>query len=518
MRILHKKLCLLMFLLTGCSLGIFAQNRTITGTVRDAVDVVIGASVTVKGNSSIGTITDMDGKFRISVPSSARDLVIKFIGYDDAVIRLGTPTDYKVTLKESSVMLEEVVAIGYAKVKRKDLTGAISSVGGKELANVPVTTAMQALQGKAAGVNIVTESGAPGAGANITIRGGMSLTQSTEPLYIVDGFEMGSALDNIDINDIESIDVLKDASSTAIYGARGSNGIILITTKSGKKGKTQVSYNTYFSFDKLAKKLDLMSNVEDFVKYQYEFAELTGITPTWSAFYDDGMATDAAGFYTGVYDRIHERYADASSIDWQDEVFGGYAMTQSHNVNISTGTEKTQVMLSYNYNGQDGLLANHSANKSAFRAKINSELYKGIRLDVNAMFNNKSVDGGGSYSGMKYVLRQPISGGTYFTRDQMLTEQTYVDFRGAESSYTASNPLIQNEASTSNKRSRMFSVNAGLEFDFLKHFTYRIAGSYRWNSSKSTSFSDERSTGYLMDPVNTGMTGSIGNSETRWRN
>lgn len=130
------------------------------------------------------------------------------------------------------------------------------------------------------------------------------------------------------------------------------------------------------------------------------------------------------------------------------------------------------------------------------------------------MFNNKSVDGGGSYSGMKYVLRQPISGGTYFTRDQMLTEQTYVDFRGAESSYTASNPLIQNEASTSNKRSRMFSVNAGLEFDFLKHFTYRIAGSYRWNSSKSTSFSDERSTGYLMDPVNTGMTGSIGNSES----
>ena len=514
MRILHKKLCLLMFLLTGCSLGIFAQNRTITGTVRDAVDVVIGASVTVKGNSSIGTITDMDGKFRISVPSSARDLAIKFIGYDDAVIRLGTPTDYKVTLKESSVMLEEVVAIGYAKVKRKDLTGAISSVGGKELANVPVTTAMQALQGKAAGVNIVTESGAPGAGANITIRGGMSLTQSTEPLYIVDGFEMGSALDNIDINDIESIDVLKDASSTAIYGARGSNGIILITTKSGKKGKTQVSYNTYFSFDKLAKKLDLMSNVEDFVKCQYEFAELTGITPTWSAFYDDGMATDATGFYTGVYDRIHERYADASSIDWQDEVFGGYAMTQSHNVNISTGTEKTQVMLSYNYNGQDGLLANHSANKSAFRAKINSELYKGIRLDVNAMFNNKSVDGGGSYSGMKYVLRQPISGGTYFTRDQMLTEQTYVDFRGAESSYTASNPLIQNEASTSNKRSRMFSVNAGLEFDFLKHFTYRIAGSYRWNSSKSTSFSDERSTGYLMDPVNTGMTGSIGNSES----
>ena len=514
MRILHKNLCLLMLLLISCPLSLLAQNKTITGTVRDAIDVVIGASVTVKGNSSIGTITDMNGNFKLSVPASAKELVVSFIGYDNQTVAIGNKTHLDVTLKESSVMLEEVVAIGYAKVKRKDLTGAISSVSGKELTNVPVTTAMQALQGKAAGVNIVTASGAPGAGANITIRGGMSLTQDTEPLYIVDGFAMGDALDNIDINDIESIDVLKDASSTAIYGARGSNGIILITTKSGRKGKTQVSYNTYFSFDKLAKKLDLMSNVEDFVKYQYEFAELTGVAHTWSSFYDNGMATDTDGFYTGAFERIHERYAGAQTIDWQDEVFGGYALTQSHNINISTGTEKTQVMLSYNYNGQDGLLANHSANKSSFRAKINSELYKGIRLDVNAMFNNKSVDGGGSYDGMKYVLRQPISGGTYFTRDQMLTEQTYVDFRGAESSYTASNPLIQNEASTSNKRSRLFSVNAGLEFDFLKHFTYRVAGSYRWSNSKSTSFSDERSTAYLMDPENVGMGASIGNSES----
>ena len=514
MRTLQKQLCLWIVLLISCPISMLAQDKVLTGTVRDAIDVVIGASVTVKGNSGIGTITDMNGQFKLSVPASAKELVVSFIGYEDLVIKIGNQSNFSVTMKESSVMLEEVVAIGYAKVKRKDLTGAVSSVGGKELANVPVTTAMQALQGKAAGVNIVTSSGAPGAGANITIRGGMSLTQSTEPLYIVDGFEMGSALENIDVNDIESIDVLKDASSTAIYGARGSNGIILITTKSGKKGKTQVSYNTYFAFDKLAQKLDLMSNVEDYVKYQYEFAEMTGITSSWSSFFDNGMATDVDGFYENAFARMHERYAGTQSIDWQDEVFGGYALTQSHNVNVTTGNDKTQVLLSYNYNGQDGLLANHSANKSAFRVKINSELYKGIRLDVNAMFNHKNVDGGGSYSGMKYVLRQPISGGTYFTPEQMLTEQTYVDFKGTESSYTAANPLIENEASTSNKRSRMFSVNAGLEFDFLKHFTYRIAGSYHWNNSKSTSFSDERSTGYLMDPSNVGMVGSIGNSES----
>ena len=145
-----------MLLLISCPFSIFAQNKTITGTVRDAIDVVIGASVTVKGNTGVGTITDMDGKFTLSLPASAKELVVSFIGYENQTVTIGSKTNFDITLKESSVMLEEVVAIGYAKVKRKDLTGAISSVGGKELANVPVTTAMQALQGKAAGVNIVT--------------------------------------------------------------------------------------------------------------------------------------------------------------------------------------------------------------------------------------------------------------------------------------------------------------------------------------------------------------------------
>ena len=171
-----------MLILISCPLSILAQNKTITGTVRDAIDVVIGASVTVKGNSSVGTITDMDGNFKLSVPASAKELLVSFIGYDNQTVVIGNKTHFDVTLKESSVMLEEVVAIGYAKVKRKDLTGATSSVSSNELAAVPAMTAAQALQGKAAGVNIVTASGAPGAGANITIRGGMSITQSTSPL------------------------------------------------------------------------------------------------------------------------------------------------------------------------------------------------------------------------------------------------------------------------------------------------------------------------------------------------
>ena len=244
-----------MLLLISFPFSLFAQNKTITGTVRDAIDVVIGASVTVKGNAGIGTITDMNGNFTLSVPVSVKELVVSFIGYDNQTVTIGNKTNFDITLKESSVMLEEVVAIGYAKVKRKDLTGSSVSVGSKELAIAPVTTAAQALAGKAAGVQIVQQSGAPGADINITVRGGTSITQSTTPLYIVDGFQMENGLQNVDINDIESIDVMKDASATAIYGARGSNGVILITTKSGKSGKTEVSYNGFVSLTVLARNL-----------------------------------------------------------------------------------------------------------------------------------------------------------------------------------------------------------------------------------------------------------------------
>lgn len=340
-----------MLLLISFPFSLFAQNKTITGTVRDAIDVVVGASVTVKGNAGIGTITDMNGNFTLSVPVSVKELVVSFIGYDNQTVTIGNKTNFDITLKESSVMLEEVVAIGYAKVKRKDLTGSSVSVGSKELAIAPVTTAAQALAGKAAGVQIVQQSGAPGADINITVRGGTSITQSTTPLYIVDGFQMENGLQNVDINDIESIDVMKDASATAIYGARGSNGVILITTKSGKSGKTEVSYNGFVSFDRLGKKLDLLG-VEDYVRYQYEYQLLRGNEDSFASIF--GGNINDADFYTGAYQRIHDQYGSREGIDWQDEVFGGTGITQNHNINISGGSEKTKYMLSYNYNLSSG--------------------------------------------------------------------------------------------------------------------------------------------------------------------
>ncbi len=492
---------------------LLAQTVQVRGVVIDTDgEPLIGATVMQKGTTN-GITTNINGEFTLGVPATAQ-LVVSYIGYETATVAVGGKTQLRITLQTSSAMLDEVVAIGYGTVRKRDLTGAVSSVGGQEMAKVPVVSAAAALQGKVAGVNIVSQSSAPGASLNITVRGGTSITQTTTPLYIVDGFEMSDALSNIDINDIESIDVLKDASSTAIYGAKGSNGIIVITTKSAAKGKTKVDYNTFFSFDQLSKKLSMMSNAADYVAYQYEYAQLNGKTTMWSLAYDDDYGTDQADFYTGVYSRIADRYGNSYATDWQDLAFGGSALTQNHNLSVSTGTEKTQVLLTYNYNGQDGLLANHDYTRNSIRAKVKSELYKGVNLDFGTFFYNNVTHGGGAYSGMKNVLLQPINAGTLFTQDELITTQTYATYRGLDNTYDTANPLVQNEASTSESRARRLEVNAGLTIDICKYLKWRTAGNYVAKWGKSTAFADENSTSYLIDQTNTGMNGSISNSES----
>lgn len=489
MRILHARLCLLMLLLVSCTLSAFAQNKTITGTVKDASDVVIGASVVVKGTTK-GTMTDLDGKYTITVPATAKQLVFSFVGYESQTVTIGNQSKIDVVLKESAQMLDEVVAIGYAKVKRKDLTAASVSVGGDELKTVPVTTAAQALTGKAAGVNVITQSGAPGASINITVRGGTSITQSTSPLYIVDGFQMENGLQNVDINDIASIDVMKDASATAIYGAQGSNGVIIITTKSGKAGKTEVNYNTYFSFEKLGKKLPIM-NVLDYVKYQYEFQTLAGNESKWASMF--GGDTSATDFYTGAYDRIQSEYGSRKGIDWQDLVFGGTGMLQNHNLNVNGGNEKTKYMLSYNYTDQEGIMSKHGYSKNSIRAKINHELWKGVRLDFNTNYQSTTLEGGGSLGGMlKMTILQPVTGGSRFTNEQFIKSDISDEMLALDSQYDVYNPLIINDAVTQKKFTRQYSVNAGLEIDIMKDLTFRTAGSYLWQQVRNDYWDDGR--------------------------
>ncbi len=463
--------------------------RTVTGQVIDENgEPMIGVSVVVKGSHQ-GGITDFEGNFKFDVPADTKELQLSYVGYKTMTVTI-TGGKMVIKMEADDNMLEEVVAIGYAKVKRKDLTGSTVSVSGKDLAMSPVTTAAQALAGKAAGVQIITQSGAPGADINITVRGGTSITQGTEPLYIVDGFQMEEGLRNVDINDIESIDVMKDASATAIYGARGSNGVILITTKSGRSGKTEVSYNGYVSFDYLGKKLDLLG-VEDYVKYQYEFQSLRGDLDSWTSIF--GGNINNADFYTSAYSYIESEYGNRAGIDWQDEVFGSTGITQNHNVNISGGTDKTNYMLSYNYTGEDGIMDKHGYTKNSVRAKINHELWKGVRLDFASTMQLTELEGGGSLGGtLKQTILQPVTGGVRWTNEELLGSDLadlLSEMYGGDN-YDANNPILNNNAITNKKYTRFIQVNAGLEFDIMKGMTFRTAASYQWQQVRQDYWDD----------------------------
>ncbi|MCF0244695.1 MAG: TonB-dependent receptor [Bacteroidaceae bacterium] len=477
---------LLVVLLLSAPLGLFAQTRTVTGVVRTATETLIGATVTADGKSNVGVITDIDGRFSMKVPSGTKKLRVSYQGYKTVDVPLTSQSNYEVTLVEDAKMLDEVVAIGYAKVRRRDLTGSTVSVGSEDLQLAPVTTAAQALAGKAAGVNVIQQSGAPGADIQITVRGGTSITQSTSPLYIVDGFQMENGLQNVDINDIETIDVMKDASATAIYGARGSNGVILITTKSGKTGKTEINYNGFVSFNTLGKHLDLL-NTEQYVKYQYEFQALRGNTAQWANMFYNGDFNDPS-FGATVADYIHNNYANRSTIDWQDQVFGKTGITQNHNVTLSGGNEKTRYMLSYNFVGENGIMDKHGYKKNSIRAKINHELMKGVRFDFASSMQVTAIDGGGSLGGkLKQTILMPATGGILWTDQQMIGSDTGREIGNmmGEANYDSRNPIIDNLSITNTRFTRFITVNAGLEVDIIKNLTFRTAGSYMWQQTRN---------------------------------
>ena len=478
--IFSLRLLFILFIITlPVSISYAQGTKLISGTVVDGnSDPLIGVTIKVI-NEQLGTVTDFDGKFTLNVKPNST-IEISYVGFETQMIQVGEQTVFDIVLVEDSEVLDELVVIGYGSVRRKDLTGSTISVSADDLRMSPVTSAAQALAGKAAGVNVIQQSGAPGADIQITVRGGTSITQGTEPLYIVDGFQMENGLQNVDINDIESIDVMKDASATAIYGARGSNGVILITTKSGKKGKTEVSYNGFVSFDYLGKKLDLLE-VEDYVKYQYEFNLLRGEINNFSQFF--GGDINAPDFYTGAYNRIAEEYGNRTGIDWQDLVFGSTGITQNHNININGGSEKTRYMLSYNYTNEDGIMDKHGYAKNSVRTKINHELWEGVRFDFASSAQMTKIDGGGSLGGkLKQTILQPITGGARWTNEEMIGSDIGTEIGNLinDANYDAQNPILDNEAITNKKYTRLITLNAGLEIDIIKNLTFRTAGSYLW--------------------------------------
>ena len=323
-----KRCGLFMLILFFCGISSFAQ--ALTGKVTDINNEPLpGVTIMLKGAGAVGTITDIDGVYNLKINDPASDVIIAtFIGMERQEIAVKGRTTINVVMKDATTQLDEVVAVGYGTVKKRDITGSVTSVKGDDLKAAPVSDAVQAMQGKMAGVQITSAEGSPDAEMTIKVRGGGSVTQDNSPLYIVDGFPV-SSLSDIPASDIETIDVLKDASSTAIYGSRGANGVIIVTTKSGKEGKTTVSYNAYYGVSQIEKKLDVLDPY-DYASWQYEYDLRYSGKDEVSQKYTD---------YFGNYQDM-DLYENAQANNWQEQIYGRTGNVVSNDILVSEGVLK----------------------------------------------------------------------------------------------------------------------------------------------------------------------------------
>lgn len=355
-------------------------QKTVTGIVKDATgEPLIGVSVQI--GKGVGAVTDMDGKFTLHDVQPSSSIQVSYIGYKSQTVKVGNNSSLNIILQEDNANLDEVVVIGYGTVKKRDLTGSVSSVDNKALTQNPVANVAEALQGRLAGVQVVSQDGRPGAKVSIKVRGGGSISQSNEPLYVVDGFPV-SDINDIPADQIVSVDVLKDASSTAIYGARGGNGVILVTTKAAEQGKVSVSYNGYYQAKWAAKKLGVL-NAQDYVGLTWAYATAGGWSP------------DDIAKYFGLgskYGNHYDEYANVSSHDYTDDMLQT-ASGWNHNVNISGGNDKTKFTFSTNYDKDEGIKINSGYERFAMDFKLRQELAKKLFFDMDVRYSDMNVKG-----------------------------------------------------------------------------------------------------------------------------
>ncbi|WP_319504267.1 TonB-dependent receptor [Bacteroides graminisolvens] len=463
---LRSKLLLLFVLLLMVPIGVFAQNMTVKGSVVDSQgEPIIGASVVEKGNNSNGVITDLEGQFSLTLRKGKR-VVISYVGMETQEVDAVAGKTLKVILKDDSQAIEEIVVIGYGSKARKDLTGSVGSISGAKLAAVPVTSAAVALQGKIAGVQVTTVDGAPGADINIRVRGGTSVTQSNEPLYIVDGFQTDN-INDIPPADIASIDVLKDASLTAIYGAKGGNGVVVVTTKSAQQGKVSVGFNAQMSISKLAKKLDLM-DTSDFVRYQYDWAAANGTRSSNAKYY-------RANFGNPLDLDIYQR---ATTRDWQDEVMSETPFNYSTNFTVGGGTEKFRFNASLTNSEDNGIIMGSGVRRTNLNIKMNIQLTRNLTLTINPRLTYRRDTGAGGdkigSGGIIDVLRyRPTNG----LREFAFWDPATVD-PDDEAVFEYTNPKSDIDQNTLKKHSYAYTNQFSLDWKPIEGLTLRTEGAH----------------------------------------
>jgi TonB-linked SusC/RagA family outer membrane protein len=463
MKVLCKVCLLVAFFLTPLSALAQAQ---ISGQVVDATgETVIGATIVEKGNPQNAAVTDFDGNFSIKV-AAGKTLVISYVGMKTQEVPAAA--GMKVTMEDDNASLDEVVVVGYTSRARKDLTGSVGSVSGAKLAVVPVSSAAEALTGKIAGVQVTTTDGQPGADINIRVRGATSVTQSNEPLYIVDGFQVPN-INDIPPSDIASIDVLKDASLTAIYGAKGGNGVVIVTTKSAQAGKVQVSFNGRLSVSSLSRSLDIM-NTGQFVDLMYDRASSNGggARDSWQKAFrgDFGNPKDNSIYYF------------KTTNDWQDEVLGNKPISYQANVTVGGGNETTRFNLSLTQSEDLGIILGSGVRRTNVNFKLNTKITKNLEFTYNPKLTYRRDEGaGGANVGsgglVDRVLRyQPTAGlrswGNYSIMESAADAERF----------NLTNPVNDIMTNTQKKHSYSISQQFALKWTPISGLVLRSEGNY----------------------------------------
>ncbi|MDU0371507.1 TonB-dependent receptor [Hymenobacter endophyticus] len=460
---MKKNLLLLAPLLVATVAPAWAQQRRVQGVVKsDKGEALPGVTVVVKG-TNLGASTDGEGRFSLAVPDNAT-LRFSYIGFLPYEVAVGSKTDLTVALKEDSKTLDDVVVIGYQAVQRRDVTGSVSSVSAQQIKDIPVNSAAEALTGRLAGVQLTSSEGTPGnQDVRVRVRGGGSVTQDNSPLYVVDGIQIENALNVIAPQDIASVDVLKDASATAIYGARGANGVVIITTKKGIEGKTVISYNGFAGFRRISNKLGVLKPA-DYLNYQYERAQLAGATGQGglSAF---GKLFGSRNYLSDTLERARQ----APVMDWQDEVFGRDAFQQTHNLSVSGGVKGTTYSLSLTRNDEDGIQRGSDFTRNLVNFRFDTKPMDRLRVGLNMRFNDQTVNGAGTSSSGSNVtsrLRNTIQYMPLMVPNatgQVLDPNTFDDEFFTNSSLVNPVLTIDNEYRRDKRRTFNIGANASLE-------------------------------------------------------
>ena len=490
----RRGLSMILFVLFSITVGM--AQVLVRGTVLDqAGETVIGASIQVKGTTQ-GTITDIDGKFSLGVPNKKSIIVISFIGYATKELQVDTSKPMSIVLEEDTKVLDEVVVVGYQEVKKSDLTGAVAKVDMDNLLNTPSSSFDQTLGGRIAGVNVSSGEGTPGGTMNIVIRGNNSLTQDNSPLYVVDGFpvEDPAIASTINPSDIESIDVLKDASATSIYGARGANGVVIISTKKGKIGKPQLKYEGSFGVQHITKTIPLMDAYE-FIRLQNElYPEDT--KRYYLMQYDENKQPILDENGNNLYYDL-DYYRNVPQYAWQDEIFRT-AWQQSHAVSLMGGSEGVRYNASVSYFDQDGVIL--CSNYKRFQTRLNTVVRHG-KWDASITANySRSIQTGSSTSlysssGMNNLFYsvwgyRPVNHTSKSLEG--LKENAIDDALDMTNDYRF-NPYMDLLNSYRKNYINNLQLNGYVAYEFIKGLKLKVSGGYTQDSRSNDAFNNSKS-------------------------